>query len=167
MVGFTVATPQNGTLIANHTFELNGVTKTTAFSSGTVDFGKVNSSENLTLTVTVTDRRGLTAKTTKTIKMLAHSKPTAMVSLTRLNNYEDETHLTVDGSVSSVDDKNTMSVKYRYKVLGGDYNDFETIADKEQQTLSLDKNNVYIFNVVVTDETGRETTLFTGTGYKL
>ena len=153
-VTFASATAKNSATIKSHTFVLNGVTKTSTSASGSVDFGKVNSSNNLTLTVTVTDSRGLTATTTKTITMLAHTTPSAVVTLERLNNYEDETHLTVDGSVSSVNGKNTMTIQYRYKVSGGTYGDFVTIEDNKNNTLNLSKNNVYIFNVVVTDVFG-------------
>lgn len=153
-VTFTSATPQNSASISKHTFVLNGVTKTSTSSNGTIDFGIVNSANNLTLTITVTDSRGLTTSATKTITMLAHSNPTAIVTLNRLNNYEDETYLTVDGSISSVNSKNTMTIKYRYKLSGGSYNSFTTISDNTKQTLSLDKNNAYIFNIVVTDAFG-------------
>ena len=153
-VTFTSATPKNSASISKHTFVLNGVTKTSTSSSGTVDFGTVNSANNLTLTITVTDSRGLSTSTTKTITMLAHSNPNAIVTLERLNNYEDESYLTVDGSISSVNSKNAMTIKYRYKVSGGSYNSFKTISDNTKQTLSLDKNNMYIFNIVVTDSFG-------------
>ena len=154
-VTFTSATAKNSATISKHTFVLNGVTKTSTSASGTVDFGKINSSNNLTLTITVTDSRGLTTSTTKTITMLAYSNPNAIVTLNRLNNYEDESYLTVDGSISSVNSKNTMTIKYRYKVSDGSYgNTFTTIDDNKKQTLSLDKNNAYIFNVVVTDAFG-------------
>jgi len=153
-VTYTKATAKNSASISNYTFVLNGVTKTNTSAGGTVDFGKVNSASNLTLTMTVTDSRGLTAKATKTITMLAHKAPSAIVTLKRLNNYEDETYLTVDGSISSVNSKNTMTIKYRYKVSGGSYNSYATINDNVKNTLSLDKNNAYIFNVVVTDAFG-------------
>ena len=68
-----------------------------------------------------------------------------------MNNYEDETYLTVDGLVSSVLDKNTMTIQYRYRLSSGSYGSFATIGDRVTQTLSLDKNNIYIFNIVVTD----------------
>jgi hypothetical protein len=74
--------------------------------------------------------------------------------LERLNNYEDETYLTVDGSVASVNSKNTMSIDYRYKVSGGTYGSWVHINDRQKYTLSLDKNNAYVFNVVVTDAFG-------------
>ena len=47
-----------------------------------------------------------------------------------------------------------MTIKYRYKVSGGSYNSFTTISDNVKQTLSLDKNKIYIFNIVVTDAFG-------------
>lgn len=155
-VTFGVATAKNGASISKYTFELNGVTKTSTSAGGTVDFGVINSASNLTLTMTVTDSRGLTAKTTKTITILPHSEPTAKVSLARLNNYEDETYLTVDGSIASVNGKNTMTIQYRYKVSGGSYGSFDTVGDKVKKTLILDKNNAYIVNVVVTDAFGSE-----------
>lgn len=153
-VSYTKATGKNSASISKYSFTLNGVTKTSTSAGGTVDFGKVNSANNLILTMVVTDSRGLTSSATKTITMLEHSNPNAIVTLNRLNNYEDETYLTVDGSISSVNGKNTMSIKYRYKVSGGSYGEFTTIEDNVKQTLSLDKNNIYIFNVVVTDAFG-------------
>lgn len=153
-VTYTSATGKNSATITKYTFVLNGVTKTSTSAGGTIDFGVINSASNLTLTVTVQDSRGNTTKATKTITMLPHSNPSAIVTLSRLNNYEDESYLTVDGSIASVNSKNTMTIKYRYKVSGGSYGAFTTIGDNVKQILSLDKNKVYIFNVVVTDAFG-------------
>lgn len=160
------ATAKNSASIAKHTFTLNGVTKTSTYAQAIVDFGTVNSANNLTLTVEVTDSRGLSSKATKTITMLPYANPNALVTLERLNNYEDESYLTVDGTVSSINGNNTMEIKYRYKVSGGSYGSFITITDRVKYTLILDKHNVYIFNVVVTDAFGstfdREYTLGKG-----
>lgn len=150
-ITYGVASPKNSASISKYTFTLNGVTKESTSAGGTIDFGIINSSNNLTLTMVVTDSRGLTSSTTKTITILEHSNPNAIITLNRLNNYEDESYLTVDGSISSVNGKNTMTIKYRYKISGGSYNSFKTIKDNEKQTLSLDKNNAYIFNIVITD----------------
>ena len=110
-ITYTSATAKNSATITSYSFTLNGVTKTSTSAGGTIDFGTINSASNLTLTATVTDSRGNTATATKTITMLAYSTPNAIVTLKRLNNYEDETYLTVDGSVSSVNGKNTMAIK--------------------------------------------------------
>lgn len=148
------ATANNGAGgIAKYVVECNGKTVEST-SSGNLTIGAVNSNRNVDLKLTVTDTRGLTATKTITVTMLAHSTPIATVELERLNNYEDETYLTVDGSVSSVNGKNTMAIKYRYKVSGGSYNAYITIQDKAKQTLSLDKNNAYIFEIVVSDALG-------------
>lgn len=153
-VTYTEATALNKATIKNYTFTLNGVTKTSTSAGGTIDFGKINSANNLTLTATVEDSRGNKTSITKTITMLAHNEPTAIVTLNRLNNYEDESYLTVDGSIASVNSKNKMTIQYRYKLSGGTYNSFTTISDNTKQTLTLDKNNAYIFNIVITDSFG-------------
>lgn len=151
---FTAATPNNGAgSITKYTVKCNGKTVDGSVQNG-ANMGTINSGNNVDLTLTVTDSRGLTASKTITVTMLAHANPNAAVTLQRLNNYEDETYLTVDGSVSSVNSKNTMAIKYRYKASGGSYGSFVTIGDKVKQTLSLDKNKIYVFNVVVTDAFG-------------
>ena len=139
--------------ISKYVLECHGVTET-AYDAGSFDMGTVNSTRNVELKLTAYDSRGLSASKTLTVQMVAYEPPKATVDLHRLNNYEDETYLTVDGSVSSVGGKNAMTIKYRYKASGGSYGTFATIADRTKQTLSLDKNNAYIFNVVVTDSLG-------------
>lgn len=139
--------------ISKYVVECNGKTVEST-NAGNLVIGAVNSNRNVDLKLTVTDTRGLSATKTITVTMLAHSNPTATVTLERLNNYEDETYLTVDGSIASVNSKNTMAIKYRYKVSGGSYGSFTNINDRQKYTLSLSKNNSYIFNIVVTDALG-------------
>jgi hypothetical protein len=148
---FSSATANNGASgIASYILECNGITKSGS-QAGTYEIGTIDSARNVELKLTAYDSRGLSASKTITVKMVAYDTPKATVDLRRLNNYEDETYLTVDGSVSSILGKNTMAIKYRYKQSGGQYGSFTTIADKAKKTLSLDKNNSYIFNVVVAD----------------
>lgn len=147
------ATANKSASIAKYVVECNGKSAQ-GTSSGNFSIGTVNSNRNVDLKLTVTDSRGLTASKTITVTMLAHSNPTATVTLERLNNYEDESYLTVDGSVSSVNSKNTMAIKYRYKLSGGSYGSYTTINDRQKYTLSLSKNNAYIFEVVITDAFG-------------
>ncbi len=139
--------------ITNYIVECNGITKG-GTQSGSYEMGTIDSARNVDLKLTVYDSRGLTASKTIPVKMVAYEPPKATVDLKRLNNYEDETYLTVDGSVSSVLSRNAMTIQYRYRLSSGAYGSFTTIADRAKQTLSLDKNNVYIFNVVVTDSFG-------------
>ena len=139
--------------ITSYTIECNGITKNYAYA-GSFDIGTIDSARDVELKLTVCDSRGLTASKTIPVQMVAHESPKATVDLQRLNNYENETYLTVDGTVSDVLGQNTMMIQYRYKAQGGSYGEFTTINDRAKQTLSLDKNNVYVFNVVVTDRFG-------------
>lgn len=153
-VTFGDASAKYGSPILYYVIECNGNSMDIPEYGGTYDFGTVNSSRNVELKLTAYDRRGLSASKSVTVQMLAYEKPTATVELYRLNNYEDETYLTVDGSVSSVADKNTMEIKYQLKESGGSYGGETIIADRTKQTLSLDKNKSYIFRIVVTDRFG-------------
>ena len=151
---FGAATPNFGAgSIARYEVSCNGAFAT-GTTAGAYSLGAIDSAGDVELTLLVTDSRGLTSSKTIKVTMLPYSIPTALVTLKRLNNYEDETYLTVDGTIASVNGKNTMTIQYRYKASGGSYGPLVTIGDNARQTLSLDKNNVYIFNVVVRDSFG-------------
>ena len=151
---FHEATPNyHASGISKYVIECNGTSKT-AYGAGSFDVGTINSARNVNLKLTAYDSRGLSASKTISVQMVAYEAPKATVELMRLNNYEDETYLTVDSSKSSVNGKNTTTIKYRYKVSGGSYGSYEAIPDGEEYVFSLDKNNSYIFEIVVTDALG-------------
>ena len=136
--------------IAQYYLECNGQ-KANGNQEGQYYLGTIDSARNVGLTLTAVDSRGLSASKTIEVTMLAHSKPTALVELQRLNNYEDETYLTVDASISSVNGKNTMTIQYRYKEKGGSWSSLETIGDREKKILQLDKNKEFDFHIKVQD----------------
>lgn len=144
--------------ISQYYLECNGRTANGS-KEGSYNLGTIDSSRDVELKLTAVDSRGLSASKTIKVSMIAYSTPSAVVTLQRLNNYEDESYLTVDGSVSSVNGKNTMAIKYRYKQSGGSYNSFVNINNNQKYTFSLDKNNAYSFTIVVTDALG---STFTG-----
>ena len=110
----TSATAKKSASISKYEATINGVTKTIT-SAGNIDFGVINSANNLTLSVKVTDSRGNTATASKTVTFLAWVLPTAIISLKRKNNYEDQSYLTVNATYSSVDSRNSVTIKYQYK----------------------------------------------------
>ena len=112
LVTLSSATGNKGATITKYEATINGVKKTLT-SAGNIDYGVINSSSNLTLTVKVTDSRGNTTSASKTVTFLAWALPTAIISLKRKNNYEDETYLKVDASYSSVNSKNTIRIQYQ------------------------------------------------------
>ena len=156
---FGNATGNKGAWITGYTISVNGAVRTTQ-ASGYVDFGLVNSSRDVTLSVTATDSRGNSTTANKNVTMLAWSLPVFTASIERLNNYEDETYLTVDASVSSVNGKNTMAISYAYKLSGGAYGSAVQINNRTRYTLVCDKNNAYVFSITVADRLGSTTKEF-------
>lgn len=126
--------------IVQYALSVNGVTKT-ATASGTVSFGEVNSSQNVTLSVTATDSRGYSTTVEKTIEVLAWSLPTFTAKVERVNNYEDETDIVIDASVSSVGGKNYIkSISYQIMEVGGSYGSPVPIENQTKITIHKDAN---------------------------
>ena len=153
----TSATAKKSASISKYEATINGVTKTIT-SAGNIDFGVINSANNLTLSVKVTDSRGNTATASKTVTFLAWVLPTAIISLKRKNNYEDQSYLTVNATYSSVDSKNSVTIKYQYKKTTESlYTALTTIGNGSQKTLTLSKDYAWDFKIVITDKFGTTT----------
>lgn len=149
-VTFEDATANKEATISKYEITVNGTTKT-ATKGGTVNFGKLNTSSNCDISIKVIDSRGNSVIATKNVEVLSWAEPVYSVKLERLNNYEDETYLTVDAKYSSVDSKNTVAISYKVKESGGKYGDSVTINNNETQTLFCDKNKSYILQIQVDD----------------
>ena len=157
-VSFTAASGKKGASISGYTLTLNGVTKT-ATQSGSISFGAVNSSNNVSLSVKVKDSRGNETTVNKTITMVAYAPPIVDAVIERLNNYENKTYLTVKASASSVNGKNTISsVFYAYKQSGGSYGESVPIENNTRYTLDCDNQKAFVFSITVTDTIGSPVT---------
>ncbi len=157
LVTITSATAKKGASISKYEATINGVTKTIT-SAGNIDYGVINSSENLTLSVKVTDSRGNTTTATKTVTFLAWSLPSAVVSLKRKNNYENETYLTVNASYSSVNSKNSITITYAFKKsTDSSYGSATTISNNTKVTMSKDKNYAWNYQIIIKDKFGTTT----------
>lgn len=123
MVTYTAATAKKGASISSYSFTVNGVTKTSTSAGGTINFGKINSAQNLTLSASVTDSRGNTSNTvTKTITCYDHYAP----SVTSFNAYRatnangvsnpngNYLYCTYDTKYASVNGTNNITVKASY-----------------------------------------------------
>lgn len=123
-----------------------------------VDFGVVNSSENIDAYVTVTDSRGNQTSTTVSLTMYAWALPTAVISLKRKDNYYAETHLKVTSSISSLGGNNSVTIQYQYKeTTAGSYGALTTIQDDTDVTITIDNTKAYDFKILVTDLLGTTT----------
>jgi len=157
-VTFTSATAKNSASISKYEITLNGSTQTKT-SATTIDYGTMNVSSNMTVTIKVTDSRGFTTSASKTITVLDWSTPSAIISLNRLNNYEDTSYLTVDATCYSVNSKNSIqSIKYKYKkTTATSYSAETSISNKTKYTLTLSKTDAWDFSIVIKDKFGTTT----------
>lgn len=144
------AAGNKGAWITQYSVSVNGVSKT-ASASGSFAFGAVNASQNTNIQVVVKDSRGNTTTVSKTVTVLPYSSPVVNASLSRLNNYEDETYLTPKVSISSVNNKNSLAVWYNVKVYGGSYGNDIKIENNKTVTTTCDKNYSYVFAITVAD----------------
>lgn len=130
------------------TVNTNQYNMTISGNSATGGNATIDSSSNVTATVTLTDSRGLTATKNVTVNMLEWSLPTAIISLQRHNNYYSETDINVNADYASLDNKNTISIKTRYKkTTDSSYGSYVTLQDNVTSVLNL--NNEYEWDVQV------------------
>lgn len=152
------ASAKKGASISKYEMTFNGITKTLT-SAGTVDFGTINLGANSSVSVKVIDSRGNSTTASLPITILDWQLPTASISTKRINNYEDETKLTVQVSISSVNSKNAIqSLKYRYKKsTESNYSNYNSISNNETKTVVIDKLYVWDFQVEIKDKFGTKT----------
>ena len=147
------------------TIDDKNVSKNYSTSDIVFDLGKINSAGTKRLNIRAYDSRNNSALAYKDITVYDYNAPVLNITSTRLNNFENQTTLTVEGSISSLKvnnvEKNALqSVKYRYREAGGSWNNYVTLTptvDVNKFTcpdviLSLDNTNAYEFEVVVTDK---------------
>lgn len=157
LVTITPATALKGASISKYEVTINGVKKTIT-SAGNIDYGVINSGSNLILSVKVIDSRGNSTTASKTVNFLPWSLPTALITLKRKNNYENESYLKVDGSYSSVNSKNTLTIQYQYKKTSeATYSNLETLTDNKQITMTKYKEFAWDFKIILKDKFGTTT----------
>lgn len=142
---------------------LNGITKSATLSGSSVpsqmiNFGIVNSSSNLTASISVIDSRGNKTSYSKDITIVDWVQPSAIITCQRENNFYSTTHLTVDGSISSINDKNLIKIQYQYKkTTDTNYSTLNTIQDNTQTFFDIDNKFAWDIRVIVSDLIGSTT----------
>ncbi len=142
---------------------LNGITKSATLSGSSVpsqviNFGIVNSSSNLTASISVIDSRGNKTSYSKDITIVDWVQPSAIINCQRENNFYSTTHLTVDGSISSINDKNVIKIQYQYKkTTDTNYSILNTIQDNTQTSFDIDNKFAWDIRVIVSDLIGSTT----------
>ena len=154
------ATAYKSATLSSLTTELNGVIYNGTLSGGsaTFDIGTLNVSENITAVVTLTDSRGFVTTKNINIQVLDWVLPTAIINLQRENNFYSETNINVNAEYSSLDNKNTISIKVRYKkVSDTTYSNYTTLQDDVTSQFTLDNNFEWNIQVLLEDRLGSTT----------
>ena len=120
-----------------------------------INFGKVNSSSNISAKITLVDSRDNTTTVNLTLTMLAWYVPSAIITCARRNNYYSETDLRVNASYASLNGKNAITIQYTTKESeGGSWSALTTIQSDILTTLTLDNTKAWDIRVYVTDRLG-------------
>ena len=155
---FTAATGLKYATITNYKVTLGTDVRNFSTAQAAIAYGAQNLSVDTPLTIEVTDSRGNKTTAAKTLTVLPWSLPSAVVSIKRVNNYEDNTKVKADVTISSVDSKNTTQVlKVRYKkTTVGTWNETNLTSGTEA-TIVLDKLFEWNIEIVITDKFGTTT----------
>lgn len=159
-VNITNAEAKNYATLSSATCLLNGTTYNATISgtSATFNIGTVNIASDTTAVVTVTDSRGISTSQNLNITILDWVLPTAIINLQRENNFYSETNINVNAEYSSLDSKNTISIKVRYKkVDDSTYGSYTTLQDEVTTQLTLDNNYAWNVQVLLEDAIGSTT----------
>lgn len=159
-VNITNAQAKNYATLSSAKVNINGTNYTASFSgsSATFNIGTLNLSSNTTAVVSVTDSRGITTSQNLTLIILDWQLPTAIISLQRENNYYSETNINVNADYSSLDNKNTITIKVREKqTTSSTWSAYTTLQDEVTTQLTLDNNYAWDVQVLVEDAIGSTT----------
>lgn len=154
LIGNKSATISNCKVVIN----ANSYDMSLSGGSATVDNVVIDSAINTAATFTVTDSRGITTSKDINITMLDWTLPTAIINLHRQHNFYSESDINVNAEYSSIDGKNAIEIKTRYKKINeGGYSGYIPLQDNVTSVLTLDNNYEWNVQVLVSDKFGATT----------
>lgn len=118
----------------NYNISIDNLSETVNYSTSDVvkSMGSISSSGTKRLTVRAYDTRTLSTPVYKDITIYDYAKPVINASLSRLNNFEAQSTLKVEGTFTKLNiggtDKNSITtVQYRYREVGGSWGSWTTL----------------------------------------
>ena len=144
-----VSTAQKGASIVNYSLNFNGV-NTDITSNRYLNIARPAYSGTYTATVTTTDSRGNIGTSTVDITITPWSQPSAQCTLARVNGFETNTILTVNGTISTVTGS-TISIEERHRIVNGTWSSSSAVTNNTPTTLSLDNTKEWEVEVSVSD----------------
>lgn len=143
------STALKGASISSYVINFGGVNYDIT-SDRYLDIIKPPYSGTFVATVTTTDSRGNTATATATIVITPWTAPSADCTAERVNGFETNTVLTVDGTISAVTGS-SMEISERHRKVGGSWIGPNPVTNNTPATLSLDYADEWEIEVSVSD----------------
>lgn len=148
---------KNGATISSISVKVNGQTIPLTLYDTYAKGGNVviHSASNVVATATVTDSRGFTATCSVEVQMLAYHEPTAVYSINRQNNFNNETNIYVSASCSDLNGGNSVTADYRAKRSDlTTWSSWTVIPNNQVTVATFDNGHAWDFQVRVTDTVG-------------
>ena len=160
-INVTDAAALKSATLASASCVILGQTVSAALSGSSValNVGTINTAQDTTAAVTVTDSRGNSTTKNINITVADWQAPSAIITLERHNNYYSDTDVNVDANYSSVDGKNAVTIQMRYKKqTASTWSSYTTLQDNVTSVFTLDNNYAWDIQVLLTDSLGGSTT---------
>ena len=134
----------------NYVATIDGKTASANYSTAdlNIDLGTVNSSGTKRLSIRAYDSRNNSTEAHKDITIYDYAKPVLNASAMRLNNFENQTTITVAGTytllnINNVNKNNINKIQYRYRETNGEW------SGLTDMTITLNNNTFTCDNVLL------------------
>lgn len=160
-------TTQKSATPSSYSLSCDTLNKSANYSTNDVNvsMGSISNSGTLRVNVRAYDSRSNSALAYKDITVYDYTKPTINLSAKRLNDFENQTTLSISGTYTRLTinntDKNTIiNVKYRYREVGGTWSGWTNVNTMvisgkftcSDVILSLDNTKSFEFEIQATDK---------------
>ncbi len=163
----SAATARNGATMREYRISVSGINKTQT-GTGYNTLGTINASTDVTLTVSAIDSRGMETRVTRTIPVVPYKSPVANTRSRRVNGFEDNTTISLNGSISplrvgSSNRNSVVSAQFQYREQGkGSYTSLTSFSitsnipnySATNRTIILDNQRSWDVRVIVRDRLG-------------
>lgn len=153
-----------GATLSSLSVNINGNIQTTTYSgtaitSTTYNYGQVDVAENTTAVLTLTDSRGNYSTYNVPLTIWEYSQPTAIITESREANFYSQSTINVDANYSSLDNLNTILIKFRIKKISDStWGNWTTISDNVDTTFNADNQYAWDIQVYLEDALGTTNT---------
>ena len=160
----TAATAKNSASISKYEVTFAGTTKTVSVGTTGATWGVFNGSGEQTISIKVTDSRGLSTTVTKAVTYVAYRAPSISLTAGRANNYGETVNISATYTGSDVSGKNGVKVQWSgagksgYLTGSASAYDAAETGTKTTTTTGINNETAYTFSATITDKFGKTAT---------